>query len=804
MRGLWQDVRFGARVLVRHRATTILAVVMLVLGIGANTAIFSVINGVLLQPLPLPHPERLTSVIDSAPSLGFPRFAASPANFNDWRSQNHVFSSLDAIGQDDLTVTSRGERPETLHGADVSGTFFETMGLPPVVGRFISAADDRPEAERVIVLSSDLWHRRFAADSRIVGRAITLDGNPYTVIGVAPPEITIPRGAQLWTALRLNYIKETRGGHFLRVLGRLKPGVSLQQAQTEMSAIAARLAHEYPSDDDGWGVTLVNLQDLMVEKIRPAILLLQRAVWVVLLIACANVANLLLVRVASREKELAVRSALGASSARVVRQLLAESVLMFGGSGLLGLLVGAWGTRAIVALNPDPIPRPEAIHLDGRVIVFTLGLSLLTGLLSGLAPALTGGSRRLFGVLRESGRGIAGTARSRTLRQVLVLGEVALALTLLIGAGLLIRSFARLQAVDPGFQPHGLLTAEVSLPSAKYPKVSRAVFIRDFVSRLGALPGVEHVATVDPLPLSNGQFILTFAIEGEPPVPSNQASNATIRSMTPDALSTLGLKAISGRFFTDHDVASSEPVIIVNQAFVRRYFHGQSPMGRRITFDRPSPSARWLTVVGVVGDVRGDSLRRDPVAEALVSAYQDPPSSFSVVVRSRHPEGQLGPLRKTLAAIDSDLPLDHVRTYDALIAETLAENRVRTLLIGLFGGLALLLAAIGIYGLISYSVSQRLPEIGIRIALGANRPAVLGMVVRQGMTLVVLGLGIGLLASWASSRLLADQLFQVSGADPATYAAVAVTLLVVALVANLIPARRAMRVDPVSALRSDQ
>ncbi|HEV3074359.1 MAG TPA: ABC transporter permease, partial [Thermoanaerobaculia bacterium] len=531
MDSLWKDLRFGVRTLLRSPAVTALALLTLTLGIGANTAIFSVVSGVLLEPLAFPRPDELVVVIDSAPKLGFPQFGASPPNFKDWREQNQVFSSLDAMARGRFTLTAKGAQPQAVAGAEVTGDFFRTLGVRPHLGRLLAPADDRPGGERVAVLSHELWHRRFGGDPGIVNRRITIDGRAHTVVGVAPPALKFPRQSELWVPLALDFSKSSRGAHYLSVVGRLKPGVSLERAQADLSAIARRLELQYPAQNTDWGVVLTRLRDVMVRDIRPALTVLQRAVWVVLLIACANVANLLLARMGSREREIAVRTALGAGRLRLARQIIAESVILFAAGGALGLLVALWGTRTLVALNPDAIPRAEGIGIDARVLVYTLLISVATGVVFGLVPALSAIGGRLSGALKEGGRAMAGGRRSNLVRDVLVIGEVALALMLLVGAGLLIQSFARLQSVDPGFEPRGVITAQVSLPAVKYPDDPRqAAFFQHALERIRSLPGVQHAASIYPLPLSSGSgFQLSFVVAGRPVPKPGEEQSAHVR-----------------------------------------------------------------------------------------------------------------------------------------------------------------------------------------------------------------------------------------------------------------------------------
>ena len=534
----WQDLRFGIRSLLRHPAVAALGLLTLALGTGANTAIFSLVDGVLLKPLPFPHSERIVILVDNAPKLGLTEFASSPPNFKDWRGQNRVFSSLDAMRLRRFTLTGDGGEPEALAGAAVTGDFFRTVGVLPLAGRLLAPQDDRPGGERVVVLSAALWRRRFGGDPGILQRRITIDGLPYTVVGVSPRTFDFPRALELWVPLALDYAKEDRGSHYLHVIGRLKPGVSLARAQADMSAIAGRLERQFPAQDASWGVALTRLQDYLVEEVRPQLLVLQAAVWVVLLIAGTNVANLLLARMGARRREIAVRAALGAGRLRMVRQIVAESTLLFVAGGALGLLVAHWGTRLLIALDPDAIPRAEEIGIDGRVLAYALLVSMVTGVLFGLVPALSAIGGNPYGALREGGPAVASGRRARRASSVLVLAEVALALVLLVGAGLLIQSFARLVAVHPGFDPQGVITVRLSLPAARYPDAPRqSAFWEQVLARLRTLPGVEQAAIIYPLPLSDSNQFFPFVAEGRPaPKPgSNRTPTGTSSAPTTSA-----------------------------------------------------------------------------------------------------------------------------------------------------------------------------------------------------------------------------------------------------------------------------
>jgi putative ABC transport system permease protein len=802
----WQDLRFGARSLLRDPGVTVLALLTLALGIGANVAIFSVVDGVLLEPLPFRQPDRFVVLLDNAPKLGLSDFASSPPNFADWREQNQVFSGLDAMRLRRFTLTGHaGDTggPEALAGAAVTGDFFRTVGVQPVAGRLLAPRDDLPGGERVAVLSVELWRRRFGGDRGIVGRQITLDGLTHTVIGVAPPTFDFPRPLQIWVPLALDYSKEDRSARYLHVFGRLKPGVSLERAQTDLSAIAARLERQYPDQNASWGVTLTRLQDMMVQDVRPELLVLQLAVWVLLLIACTNVANLLLARMRSRKREIAVRTALGAGRLRLARQIAAESVVLFAAGGALGLLIASWGTRLLLALDPDAIPRAQEIGISGTVLVYTLLVAVGTGVLFGLIPALAASGGPLYGALREGRSGVSGRRR---LAGAMVLGEVALALTLLVGAGLLVRSFARLRSVDPGFQPRGVITVRLSLPEASYPDAPRKVaFFQRALDGIRALPGVEHAASIHPLPLADANLIFPISVEGRPAAKPGEEQTAQGRFVSPDYFQTMRIPHLKGRLFSARDGLDSPLVAIVNRTLEARLWPGQDPIGQRVTFGNPtSPDAQWIQVVGVVGDVRSEELGHEPGMEIYFPQLQSPIAIATLVVRTGgDPESLVVPIRDVMRQIDSTLPLDRVQTLEQAVGTSLAEGWLKTWLLGIFAVSALVLAAVGVYGLVSDSVAQRVHEIGIRLALGAGRDEVVRMLVRQGMAPVALGLVAGLAGAYAASRWLAGQLYEIGAADPSTYVGAVLVLTAVALLANWLPARRATRADPLEALRQD-
>ncbi len=808
METLWSDVRFGMRSLRRSPLTAGAALLALALGIGANSAIFSVVNGVLLEPLPYPDPDRIVLIHESNPGMGFPTFSVASQNFLDWRQQNRSFTALAALDSKSVSLTGRGE-PQKLRAETVSAEFWQVFGvarMPGGVGRVFTAAEDTPANHRVAVLADGFWRRRFGADPAIVGRSLTLDGESYTVVGVAPPRFAFPARRDLWLPLAVDPAKADRAQHTYLVAGRLRPGVSLESATTEMVGLASRLAHLFPTTNEGWTVRLIGLKEQIVKPIRPALLVLVAAVAAVLLIACLNVANLLLVRMAARERELAVRTALGASRGRLVRQVLTESVLLALGGSLLGLLLAIWGVHALVALGGTKIPRADSIAVDWKALAFTLSVAVGTGLLCGLVPALQSSGRHLHDSLKEGGRAVAGGARGRLARQALVLSEVAVALVLLVAAGLLIKSFSRLQSLDPGFRSQGVLTLALSPAELRYkePKQQLA-FYRELLARVARLPGVDQAGTAYPLPLGNDVMILNFAV-GDRPYPRPQdAPAANVRWASPGFFRALGVRLLKGRVFDDHDTDTTTPVAVLNRTLANQLWPGGEALQQRLTLDDPhQPPVRWMTVVGVVGDVRHDSLDEDPGNEIYTAQLQSPMLNGTLVVHTAgDPQKLATPIRRIVQDLDPDLPVDQAQTMDEVIAASLASNRFNTVLLGLFAGLALVLAAVGVYGVVSYTVDQRTHEIGIRMALGAHRDDVLSLVLRQGMILVLIGLGLGLVGAFAATRQLASLVYGVSTNDPWTFAIVALVLAAVAFAANFLPARRATRIDPLIALRQE-
>jgi predicted permease len=804
MRTFLQDARYAVRVLLKNPGFTLVAVMALALGVGANTAIFSVVNSVLLRALPFEQPERLVRVYVTVPKRGTSRSPFSYLNFSDLRAQGKQFERLAAYSGAGAALTG-GDRPEQLEGVAASGDFFQTLGARPALGRVLTAEDERPDA-RVVVISHGLWSRRFGADPKIVGQSVTLDGVSTTVVGVMPKTFSYPLDearVDYWSPLNpQDELNRERGANYLNVIGRLGEGASLQGAQSEAEAVAARLGEQYPRQSGGRSVNLVGLHEDLVGNIKPALFVLLGAVGFVLLIACANVANLTLARSAARQREVSIRTALGASRWRIVRQLITESLLLALAGGGLGLLLALWGLDLLVASIPEGVPRAAEIGLDVRVLAFTAAVSMLTGIIFGLVPALQVSKPDLNEGLKEGTRGSTEGGRRSRARAVLVVAEVALSLVLLVGGGLLMRSFVSLLHVEPGFDPRGVLTAGVGLPQAKYgEEQQQAAFFRQTLERVAAVPGVRYAGAVEPLPLSNSMMQNGLVFEGRPAPAPGERPTTNSRIITPDYLRAMGIPVLRGRAFTERDGKESPKVLLVNEAFARKHFPGEDPLGKRVEVTiAPDMKAE---VVGIVGDVKHRSLDREPDPECYVSYLQVPSAFMTLVVRtdSEDPSGLAASLRSAVQQVDSDIPLSDVRTMNQVVAASVAQRRFNMMLLGVFAALALVLSAVGIFGVVNYSVTQRTHEIGIRMALGAQGRDVLRMVVGQGMRPVLVGVGIGLAAAFALTRVMSSLLYGVSATDPLTFFAVALVLAAVALLACYVPARRAMRVDPMVALR---
>lgn len=815
MKTLWQDVRYGIRMLRKNPGFTLIAIVALALGVGANASIFSVVNAVLLRPLPFAEADQLVMVWERRPRQNRESNPVAPADFLDWQQQNQSFSRMAAYSARAFNLTGTGAEPEQLTGQLVTGEFFQVLGAKAALGRTLLPGVDSPGGNRVAVLSYGLWQRRFGGDKAVVGRTLTLDDEIFIVAGVMPPDFSYPdRETEVWATpqrgvpdviLPGNPDPATlRSLHYLNVIARLKPDVTRATAQAEMEAIAGRLEEQYPDANTGHTARVVALHEQLVGDVRPALIVLLSAVGFVLLIACANVANLLLARGAGREREMAIRTALGAGRRRLIRQLLTESVLLAGAGGMLGLLLALWGTDALVALSPENFPRLQEINLDGRVIGFTLLVSLLTGIIFGLAPALQVSRLDLNSSLKEGGRGSAESFGRRRLRGALIVAEVALTMVLLVGAGLMIRSFDRLLRVDPGFKADNLLTMEVSLPQSKYSESEEqtANFFREILGRIKTLPSVQSVGATWILPLSGQGAGSGFEIEGRDPATVSERMNSAFSAVSPNYFRTMSIPIIKGREFGDRDTATAPGVSLVNETFARRYFPSEDPLGKRIK--RRGEETGWTTIVGVVGDVRQLGLDVEPRSEMYFSYLQSPVPFMNVVVRTATDPATLATaVRKEVWAVNPNQPVANVSTMNELLTNSAAGKRFNTLLLSLFALIALTLASVGIFGVMSYTVSQRTREIGVRMALGARESDVLRLVIRQGMILAGLGIVIGLVAALALTRVMTSLLYGVSATDPATFIGIALLLAGVALVACYIPARRATKVDPMVALRHE-
>jgi putative ABC transport system permease protein len=740
-------------------------------------------------------------------ALGVNEDIHSYLNFTDYREQNQVFESIAAFRTANLNLAGEGE-PERVVGAAATANLFEVMRIAPVLGRAFTIEEDNQGRDQVVLLSYGLWQRRFGGDKSVIGRSVSFSGRNRIVIGVMPPDFRFPaKETDAWVPLAPpDQMKSNRQAFWLNVIGRLKPGVTLAQAQAEMTGIAKRLEAQYPDINTNFGVNLVPLPEQTVGQLRPALLILLGAVLFVLLIACANVANLLLSRAAAREREFAIRTAIGASRARLIRQLLVESLLLAGIGAGLGMLFAVWGLDALKAIAPSDMPRIAEIGIDARVLLFTLGVSCLTALLFGLAPALQASSLNLNDTLKDGGRGASQGVRSRGLRRLLVVSEVALALMLLVGAGLLLKSFNRLQAVDLGFRPEGLTTMKLQLPALKYREESqRAAFYQQLLERLENTPGVESAGAITSVFLSKTPNSSFFNIEGRPLFQPSERVEAPIDSISPNYFQVIGAPLIKGRAFNTQDREGAPRVVIINERMARRFFPGEDPLGKRIFFgERPDPEQNPLrTIVGVVADTRRTGFDAEVRPETYLPLAQSPSGSMTMVVRATadDPASLTASVRSAVRSIDPDQPVYDIKTMSQLVGEMIAQRRLNMILLGIFAVIALVLASVGIFGVMNYMVAQRTHEIGVRLALGAQKRDVLRLVLGQGMTLAALGVVIGLVGAFALTRVMASLLYGVSATDPAVFLGIAALLAAVAFLATYIPARRATKVDPMVALR---
>jgi putative ABC transport system permease protein len=820
---MMNDIQYGLRQLIKHPAFTFVAVITLALGIGANTAIFSVVNAVLLKPLPFPAPNELVAVgvtnakEPSATTLG----SLSYPDFFDFRKENQTLANI-AVHRNRVVALVENGEAQSIRGEKVSAEFFDILGIKPSLGRNFAREDEQggggPGGFKVI-LGHTLWQRLFNRDPNVLGRVLMFDNQPYTVIGVMPPGFQFPietEGPEFYVtiaddAANADGTKPStgqRGSHSLEGIARLKPGVAITQARADLQTIAARLEKQYPDSNTGFGAGLLPLRDEMVGDVRTALYVLFGAVVCLLMIANANVANLLLARASVRGREIALRAAVGASRGRIIRQLLTESMLLSALGGLFGLLVAQWGTEALIAAVPQNIPRVGTIQIDGAVLAFTLLVSLGTGIIFGLVPAWQTSHVDLNTALKAGTRGTTGGGeRKHRLRNGLVMAEVALALVLLICAGLLIQTFARLGRVQPGLQTDHLLTARISTPDVSYPRPENIVaFYDQLLPKVRSIPGVKFASAILPLPLSGSQTVTSFDME-EHPLPEGQQHDAHTRIIGTDYFQTMGVPVLQGRAFVETDKLNSMPVVIINERFAQKFFPGENPVGKRIKpgWSVDDSGEKMRTIVGVVGNVKHNALNKDFTQEMYMPLSQLPIGTTWLVIRTNvaNPAGLISSIRSELAQVDKNIPLTRVRVFDEYMSRSLSRPRFNALLLSIFAGTALVLTAIGIYGVMAYSVAQRTGEIGIRMALGAAQSAIFRLVVGQAMTLVGISLAIGLVGAFAATRLLNSLLFGVGAWDPITFGLIVLLVSVVAFLAAWLPARRASRVDPIIALRSE-
>ena len=818
METLIKDIRYGIRGLLKHPGFTLIAVLTLALGIGANTAIFTVVNAVLLRPLPFVEPDKLLFIWQTHPfgkRIGMDQLPTSNADFLDWQEQSNLFEGMSMLDSWGGNLTG-GAAPEHIDGARVSVNLLSLLRASPMLGRDFTAEEARPGNDHVLILSHGLWQRRFGGKPDVVGQQVQIDGESFTILGVMGPDFAFPKDVGLpeyfpfartaaWLPIALTeQQRKNRGSHHLATIARLKPGATLAQAQSQLAAIAKNIEQKDPEQAKDWGATVNLVHEQVVGSSRKAIWILLGAVGCVLLIACANVANLLLARATSRQKEIAIRAALGAGRLALVRQLLTESVLLSLVGGTLGVLLAAWSVKVLVAVSAGRLPRLAEINIDARVLLFTAAVSLITGVVFGLVPALQASKTDLNESLKESGRSAMGGRHRQRARSLLVVSEVALSLVLLVGAGLLAKSFVRLQNVKPGFDPDHLLTVDLALPQMKYKDDAQmARFFEQVVERIRALPGVEAAAAVSHLPLSGHEELDGFSIEGRPePIEVAQIQTADFRVITPDYFRALKIPLLQGRTFTDQDRANTTYSVVIDEAFARRFFPGEDPIGKRLTEQGSRSTHGLATIVGVVGGVKHTELKTEPRPTMYLTAPQSPWRNMTLVVRSTNdPASLTAAVRREVWAVDKDQPLAEISAMDQLFAKAVAPQRFNMLLVGLFAALALTLASIGIYGVIAYSVTQRGQEMGVRLALGASSRDILVLVIGQALRTSLLGVGVGLVAAFALTRVMSSLLFEVSATDPFVFAVLAVLLTGVALIASYIPARRATKVDPLVALR---
>jgi len=808
LEALFRDARFGLRMLLKTPGFTVVAVATLGLSIGANTAIFSLVNGVLLRPLPFPDAERIIYIEGKNPAAGISESNVSYLDFTDWSQQTDLFASTAAYWTGEAHLGADGGEPERVPRAGVTTGFFSVLGVQPALGRTFVPEDDKGWPQTVAIISHGLWKRRFGSDPAIVGKQVQMSSMPLTIIGVTPPGFEYPEQTQIWVPSAVNLSLEPRDNRVWSAIARLNPGVDLKQAQTRLSAINARLDKQFHETNKGWDVVLSTLQERLVREVKPSLLALLGAVGFVLLIACANVANLLLARSAARQKEIAIRAAMGASRTRVLRQMLTESILLSAIGGVAGLLLGIWLTDVLMSMLPEGAPRLEQVGIDYRVLTFALGVSALTGILFGIVPALQASKLNVTSALKEGGRSGEGHRRTSA-RSLLLIGEVALSLMLLAGAGLLIKSFLRLQEVRPGFNAHNVLTAHLSLQGPNYKPQQYVEFFRQLIERLEAEPGVQAVGGSVNLPLNPTGYAIGrgFIPEGRP-LTVEESKEAMFSTVTGDYFRALQIPLLSGRFFEPRDNADGPKVVIINETTAKRVFGSPAAaIGKRLSvwaaFRGQKRDEQFMReIVGVVGDTKTDSLTGQGDMQIYVPHAQDSQWNFmGLVIRTAgDPAAFARTLRREVQALDKDQPIYNVHTYDDVVMNSLGTRRVSMQLFTVFACAALLLAAVGIYGVMAYSVTQRTQEIGIRMALGAQKSDVLRLVIGQGMTLALIGVIAGLAGAFALTRVIANLLFDVGASDPLTFIAISLLLIFVSLIACYLPARRAARLNPTVAL----
>jgi len=812
MQTLLKDLQYGFRMLLKNPGTTAVAMLALSLSIGANTAIFSVVNSVLLRPMLYHDSEHLMVVWATQLSKGIQQELISAPDFKDWAEQNRVFDRLAAIRAQAMVLTG-GELPERVETAVVSPSVFELLGVKPAIGRTFFPEEDQPGKNRVAVISQGLWKSRFGGDLTALGKSLIVDGNSVMIIGVMPAGFRlIDTPSELWMPYSpepKDLTPALRGIRTLKVIAHLKPGVSPEQAGADMRSIASRLELQYADVDGGWGVRIVPLREQLVGNIRTTLWTLLGAVAFVLLIACANVANLLLARAGSREKEVAIRTALGANPFRLARQLLTESILLSVTSGVVGVLL-AYGSAALLTrLGPAELVRAGEIVIDWRVLLFTLLVAVSTGILFGLAPALTSVKADVNSVLRTSGRSNTSSRGRANVRSLLVICEIGCCVVLMIGAGLHLRSFMRLEGVNPGFRTDHVLTMQIALPKSRYSGLNVALFYKQLIERLQRLPGLRQAGVARDLPFSGGDASLNFVIENAPILSTAEQPRAKYRAVSADYFAAMGIPLIRGRYFNQADGEKTPGVVIINAATARRFWPGQDPIGKRMKagFDE----SQWCTIVGIVGDVKHRGLDAELNAETYYHYLQVPPEwmnfvegTMTIVLRTQtDPAWMVAAARNEVQRLDKNQPVFNVKTVEEMLHSSVAQPRFRTLLMGIFAGVAMLLAGTGLYGVIAYSVSQRISEIGVRIALGAQKSDVLKLIVGHGAQLAGIGIGIGLVAAVGLTRIISKLLFGVNATDPLTFAAMAALLLLVALAASYIPARKAIKLNPIAALHHE-